>query len=173
LSILGVLAIAVAMALALIHLREVIWHIGSWGYLGVFLAELASSATVLIPTPGSAYTLTMSAVLNPFLLGLLGGVASSRGELVGYGLGVKGSRALQRVRGYERVCALATRWGGGALFTFALLPLAFDVAGIWAGTVRYPLWRFLFYVMAGKVIKVTGIALVGYYGATWLLGPVG
>ena len=38
------------------------------------------------------------------------------------------------------------------------------------GALKYPTHKFLLYVLVGKTIKVTGIALAGYYGATWLLG---
>jgi membrane protein DedA with SNARE-associated domain len=71
-------------------------------------------------------------------------------------------------RFYLRFHGFTVRWGGPLLFLFALLPVPFDVAGIWAGTARYPLWRFLVYVGMGKVIKVTVVALVGYYSAGWL-----
>ena len=42
-----------------------------------------------------------------------------------------------------------------------------------AGAVRYPLWRFAVYVTLGKVIKVTTIALAGYYGINRILEIVG
>ncbi len=61
----------------------------------------------------------------------------------------------------------------GALFTFALMPIPFDVAGVWAGTMRYPLWRFLVFVTPGKVLKVTSVALAGSYSVNWLMGPLG
>ena len=70
---------------------------------------------------------------------------------------------------YERMRLLTSRWGGGALFTFALLPAPLDVAGIWAGTVHYPLSRFFIYVAAGKIIKVTTFALLGFYGINFIL----
>lgn len=63
-------------------------------------------------------------------------------------------------------------WTGAILVGFAVLPIPFDVAGIWAGTTRYPLWRFLVFVMAGKFVKVAAVALAGYYGIRWFLAPL-
>ena len=51
-----------------------------------------------------------------------------------------------------------------------LKDLSHSVAGVWAGALKYLIHKFLLYVIVGKTIKVTGIALAGYYGATWLLG---
>ena len=55
------------------------------------------------------------------------------------------------------------------LALFAALPLPFDIAGIWAGTIRYPPHRFIIYVAAGKVVKITSFAFAAYYGVGWLL----
>lgn len=158
---------------ALLHFREALAHLGPWSYLGVFLAEMGNSAVIVIPTPGPAYTFAMGVTLNPFILGLIGGIGSALGELTGYVLGARGRRILEGGRLYDRFRTITNRWMGAALFAFALLPIPFDVAGLWAGTVRYPLWRFMLYVVPGKVIKVTSIALAGYYGMGLVAGPLG
>ena len=46
--------------------------------------------------------------------------------------------------------------------------LLFDIAGVWAGAIRYPLGRFLLIVVAGKLILVTAIAIAGYYGVDFI-----
>lgn len=158
---------------ALLHFREALAHLGPWSYLGVFLAEMGNSAVIVIPTPGPAYTFAMGVTLNPFILGLIGGIGAALGELTGYVLGAKGRRILEGGRLYDRFRTMTTRWMGGALFAFALVPVPFDVAGLWAGTVRYPVWRFMLYVIPGKVVKVTGIALAGHYGMGLVAGPLG
>ena len=38
----------------------------------------------MIPMPGHAYSLTAAVVLNPFYLGLIGGLGAALGELSGY-----------------------------------------------------------------------------------------
>ena len=122
------------------------------------------------PSPGPIITLTLASILNPLLVGLVGGIAAAMGELSGYAVGATGRQALEGSRIYERFQALAQRRVGPALFVFAALPIPFDFAGISAGTVRYSLRHFLLYVAAGKVIRVTTLAFAGYYGMSWLLG---
>ena len=163
---------SVLVGLGFVYFWEYVESAGKWGYVGVFAAELVNSAAIIIPTPGPAYTIGMALILNPFILGVLGGIAATLGELVGYYVGTRGSEALEGKRFYEKTKKLASRWGGKALFAFAALPVPFDLAGIWAGSVRYPIWRFLLYVGSGKIIKVTAIAVATAYGLTWILGPL-
>ena len=52
---------------------------------------------------------------------------------------------------------------------FAFLPIPFAVAGVGAGAARYPIRRFLFYVIAGKVLQLTIVALAAHYSLSWFL----
>ena len=166
----GSVAVMALLAIALVRFRDSLVVTGVWGYAGVFLAELGNAVVILVPTPAHAYTFAAGATLNPWALGLIGGTGAALGELTGYYLGLKGRRIVAGGRLYERMRSLTARWTGVALFTFATLPVPFDVAGFWAGSLKYPAHKFILYVLVGKTIKVTGIALAGYYGATWLLG---
>ena len=170
LASIGLMALAASV---LLHFREPLAAIGRWGYLGAFLAELGNSAVILVPTPAPAYTFAMGVALNPLVLGLVGGIGAALGELAGYFLGLRGRGIVEGGRLYESFRALTARWTGAALFAFAVLPVPFDLAGVWAGSVRYSPYRFFVYVMAGKIIKVTTVASAGYYGVTWLIGPLG
>ncbi|MBI4235990.1 MAG: VTT domain-containing protein [Chloroflexi bacterium] len=167
------LVLSSIIAYVLLRYHETLSLLGSWNYLSVFIVEVASSATIIIPAPGQVYVFALSDTLNPALVGLIGGAGAALGELSGYLLGASGHPIVRSGRLYEQFHRLSGRWGGAILFLFAALPVPFDFAGIWAGTVRYPLWRFLAYVTPGKVIKVTAIGLAGYYSAPWLLKVVG
>ena len=169
LLITGIMALSVLFAGALIYFREDMLRMGNWGYLGVFVAEMGNSAAIFIPTPGPLVTLAMASILNPVLVGLIGGVAASLGELFGYVVGASGRKALEGSRILNRLQALPQHRIGPTLFLFAALPMPFDIAGIWAGAIHYSPQRFMLYVTAGKIIKVTSIAFIGYYGIGWLL----
>ena len=173
LPVAGTLTLSVLVAVALIYFREPMSHMGNWGYLGVFAAEMGNSAAIIIPTPGHVVTLTLAPILNPLLVGLIGGIAAAIGELSGYALGATGRKALEGSRIYDLFQILAQRRVGLVLFACAALPVPFDFAGIWAGTVRYSLRHFLLYVTAGKIIRVTTFAFAGYYGMNWLIGSFG
>jgi membrane protein DedA with SNARE-associated domain len=62
-----------------------------------------------------------------------------------------------------------TRWmqqyGILTIFVLALVPNPlFDLGGITAGALRFPMWKFLASCTAGKVAKNILFALAGYYG---------
>jgi len=62
------------------------------------------------------------------------------------------------------------RWGAVTLFVLALIPNPlFDVAGAVAGALRFPLWKFLLYSGAGRIIKHTFFALAGTWGIESIL----
>ena len=172
-QILALGAGAVGLALLFIRFSHLLESMGQWGYVGVAAAEFGGSAMLLLPTPTPAYTFAMGATLNPLAVGAIGGLFATLGELVGYYLGSRGSAVLDDKPFFSRFKSWTERWGGAALFWFAVLPVPFDVAGVWAGTARYPLVKFIPVVLAGKTIKVTMIALAGYFGLEALMKIVG
>ncbi len=163
-----VLGLSGVMVWAMFQYRDAVNGLGPWRYAGVFLAELGNSAAVLFPTPGPAITLSMALVLNPLLVGVIGGVGATLGELTGYYLGARGGKMLEGGRIYRRFNSLAGRRIGLALFTFSLMPLPFDFAGLWAGTTRYPVTRFLAAIVVGKIVRVTVVSYAASYGLGWL-----
>jgi len=166
LAALGLTALVTA---ALFYYRESLARLGDWGYLGAFVTQCLNSATVLFPSLGHVVIVVLAASLNPWLLGLLGGIGAGLGEISGYLVGLSGQQIVERSLPWlSRRLRLTRQWGGGGIFLFATFPLPFDVVGIWAGSIRYPLWRFLVYTIAGKVVKVTAIAFAGRQGITWI-----
>ena len=62
------------------------------------------------------------------------------------------------------------------LFLLAFIPNpVFDLAGVTAGALRYPLERFLAVVLIGKILKFVGFAYACAFSAEWLVlfFPVG
>ena len=171
----GVLALLAsgAMTLALFRFWEALGAIGAWGYAGVFVAELANSASILIPLPAHNYAVVLSLSLNPLLLGVAGGVGAGLGEVTGYIVGRSGRKAVSENRLMKRFNALIERRLGLELFVFSAVPAPFDFAGMVAGAAIYPLHRFLLLVTAGKILKVTGITLLGYYGLSAIMPSFG
>ena len=162
-------AASIGLAFLLIKYITHLESLGNWGYLGVAAVEFGNSAMLAIPTPSYAYTFAMGSILNPFAIGVIGGVFAMLGELIGYYLGHRGSAILPNSPRVERFKSWTSRWGAVVLFGFALLPVPFDIAGIWAGAAHYPLVRFIPVVALGKAIKVTMIALAGYFGMDALI----
>ena len=165
------LVVSLVVIVLLIRYASFIEGLGEWGYAGVFLLQLINSATVvLLPVPGHAVIFAVSGTLNPLLIGLVGAIGAALGEITAYMAGRGGSSMIERSRWRKRLEAISERWRGLAIFVFAATPLPFDIAGVWAGAIRYPVGRFLLIVFCGKLILVTAIALAGYYSVDFLEG---
>ncbi len=141
------------------------------GYTGAFLVNLIGSASIVIPIPGVAAICGGAAAslgLNLWALSAVGATGAALGEVTGYLAGFGGQPLVARWRFYARIHDWAVRKGGVGLFILALIPNPFfDIAGIAAGGLGYPLHKFLLYVFAGKVIRFIGIAFACRQGIDW------
>ena len=158
------IGVQLLMMAVIFHYRESLSQLDALAYPGVALAEFGNSAMILLPTPWPAYTIAMSVVLNPLLVGLVGGLAAAAGEMVGYVLGCRGRSIVSGGRIYALMQSMSEKYGDRAIFLIAVMPVPFDIAGIWAGTVRYPVLRFFVSVAAGKIIRITIASTVAHYG---------
>lgn len=139
-------------------------RLGAYGYLGVFVLTLLSSATIVLPSPALGVVALAGKTLNPWLVGALGGVAASLGEITGYMVGLGGSSLAARSRFYPRVQGWVRRWGVLTIFILAVIPSPiFDLAGIAAGTMRMPFRHYFLACLCGKVLRFIFVAWIGRY----------
>ena len=168
-QVLTVLAILAALG-ATIYFRDRLQELKQYGYAAVFLVGLVSNATVVLPVPGLAVSSVMGSVFNPWIVGLVGGLGQALGELTGYMAGYSGQTLVDGNPTYNRLTRWMQRYGTWTIFVLALIPNpVFDLGGMAAGTLRFPLLKFLVACTAGKVIKNMIFALAGYYGIETLL----
>jgi uncharacterized membrane protein YdjX (TVP38/TMEM64 family) len=133
-----------------------------YGYPGIFLFNLLSSATLVLPLPGVAVTSLMGAVFHPFWVAIAAGSGAALGELSGYLAGFSGRVVVERTPNYERVENWMKKYGEYAVLVLAFVPNPlFDIAGIIAGALRMRVWRFLLFCWIGKVIKMLIFAYAG------------
>ena len=168
LPLLGMAVFSVLVAVFLLLAQERLKGLGDWGYAGAFAAMLVNNATIVLPAVGQIVVAGLSASLDPLLLGVVGGVGGTIGELTGYVLGVTGRRIVSAEVVDRRLRRIPRRAFGPALFLFAVTPLPFDVVGILAGTMRFPIWRFLLWVGAGKILNTVAIAFAARSTIAWL-----
>ena len=154
--------------------------LAKFGYVGVFVANLASTATVFIPVPGltaagQALILKEGDTLNPFVVGIAGGGGMALGEVTAYVAGYYGGQVAQGrhvpgptwvTRSVERVISwvdwLMEHYGVLTLFVLAAIPNpTFEFAGLAAGAERMPFARFMLAVTAGKILRGVTLALLG------------
>lgn len=156
------LAVAAISAVVLLLPSELYESLGNYGYLGVFGITLITTGAFVLPVPYLAIIYRAAAFLDPVAVALVAGVAAAIGELTGYLLGFGSRDLIGRIR-WERA---AERWmqrhGFLTVTILAFIPNpVFDAAGIAAGALRYPAWRFALACFLGKTLKFLLIALVG------------
>jgi len=179
-----ILAAVLGPAIVLLVLPE--WvnldeqSLGGLGYVGVFVANLASTVTVFIPVPGltalgQVLILDQGKTHNPVLVGLAGGSGMALGEITAYIAGIYGGQmaAGQTLPGprwtrrlVERAISIIDRlmhnFGMLTLFVLSVIPNpVFEIAGLTAGAVRMPFARFMAAVFTGKVLRGIILAFLG------------
>jgi membrane protein YqaA with SNARE-associated domain len=145
-----------------------------YGYLGVFLISVLLNATIVLPAGNFLVLATMGAILpSATLVGLAGGIGAAIGELTGYAAGYSGQAIVSRQRVYTRLKGWVERWGMLTIFVLSIVPLVFDLAGIAAGAIRFPLWKFFLACWLGRTILYLVIAWGGALGWEALLHWLG
>jgi membrane protein YqaA with SNARE-associated domain len=144
----------------------------SYGYLGLFLINLISSASIIFPIPAAVLVFGSGVVLDPLLVGISAALGSAIGELTGYVLGIGGRKVIERrwKKSIDKTEKLFQKYGGFLIImVFAATPLPDDIVGILSGTLRYPLNKFFIASFIGKLILNLALAYGGLYGINWIL----
>ena len=157
-----VILLVVAISVAIFDFRDQLVRLAAFGYPGIFLVSLLSSATIILPAPSLALVFAMGAALPWLPVGLAAGAGEALGELTGYAAGFGGQAVIEDQKLYERLVLWMERRGGITIFVLSTIPNPFfDLAGIAAGSLGYPVWRFLLFAWAGKTLKTTLVAWAG------------
>jgi membrane protein YqaA with SNARE-associated domain len=164
------LLFVIALSVFIILNRQKMVELEGYGYLGVFLISIIASASIVIPVPSWILVAAMAFTLNnPILVGVVSGLGGTIGEMTGYLLGYGGRLALENVAIYNRMVQWMKRWGSVTIFVLALIPNPlFDVAGAAAGSLRFPVWKFLLFGAAGRIPKNILFAYIGVWGLHFL-----
>ncbi len=157
----------------------IVWSnevIGVWGYLGIFIVSLIGNASIILPVPSFIIVFTFGAILNPWLVGIVGAAGATIGELTGYMLGRGGREALKKK--YGKQIKQAEKWIEKysmflVILVFSATPLPSDVAGALAGVVKYDVRKFMLATFIGRTIAYVILAFAGFYGLNYVLGLFG
>jgi len=156
------LLFSLAITVAVVIFREKLVALRGYGYLGVFVISVLGNATVLFPVPSLAVTFAGGGVLNPLFVGLVAGVGEPLGELTGYLAGYGGSAVVEEGPRFQRVRSWMEHHGFLTLLVLSAIPNPlFDVAGVTAGVLHFPLAQFLLACWLGKTAKALAVAYLG------------
>ena len=164
-----VILMVLGLSVAIFGFRDKFAEIAALGYAGIFVVSLLGNATVILPAPSLALVFAMGSALPPLLVGLAAGAGEALGELTGYAAGFGGRAIIEDQKGYHRMAAWMQRRGGVTIFVLSVIPNPFfDLAGISAGALHYPVRRFLLFCWAGKTLKTTVVAWAGSQSAAFV-----
>ncbi len=160
----AVLAAVIAVTVILLINRERIKDLEQYGYPGLFLLTFFSSATVLVPVPGVLVTSALGAIFNPFWVAVVSGFGAGLGEISGYLAGFSGRGVIQKVKWHDKLEGWMRDYGEVTILVLSIVPNPlFDMAGMTAGALKMPMWRFLVWCILGKILKMLAFS---YGGAT-------
>jgi membrane protein DedA with SNARE-associated domain len=150
---------------------EIIAELKSYGYLGAFLISLIGNASILLPGIVLPILSGWSIVLylhfglaSSVMVGLAGGAGAAIGEIVGYMAGYSGRGIVGSSKLYRRLEDWVRKWGALAIFIFALVPLFFDLVGLAAGIIRFPLWKFVLVCWLGRTLLYVAFTVLAALG---------
>lgn len=156
-------------------------HFQEWGYWTVVIALLLENAGV--PVPGETILLFASFLAYseqelrlPYII-LVGTLACTMGDNIGYAIGHRGGRPLLErykhifhipQRTIERGERLFARYGSVTIFFARFVFGMRIIAGPMAGVLRMPWKQFALFNFLGAATWVTVISLVGFlFGSEW------
>ncbi len=114
LILLVVIIISVGLFFIVQRYPDKVEELANFGYLGVFIISLLSSATLILPVPGVLVLFPLVVALNPVLVALAASTGGIIGEISGYMAGYSGRGMVNIVnsgRMYNRVERWMWRWG--------------------------------------------------------------
>ena len=174
-NIILVLVIILLLALSIVLWQmDIDWEeqIREYGYFGVFLLMLTSGMTIFFPLPSEAVLaitpgiMGLEGMAELSMLSLVASVGAALGEVTAYFAGLWGRVAIteKHQKSYDTVDRWMRRYGGPAIFVFSFTPLPFDLVGIAAGSLRFSIWRFLFYCWVGRLARALLVVHLGRIG---------
>jgi membrane protein DedA with SNARE-associated domain len=152
------------------------------GYLGVFLAMVAESTIVPIPSelilPFAGFLVSDSTKIEPlthspwnfWIVVVIGIAANTTGSLFGYALGAKlgrpfldrwGKYLLVRHHEVDQAERFFARWGSPTAFISRLLPGVRSVISFIAGVAHMPIGRFALYSTLGAIPWTIALVYAG------------
>lgn len=169
----------IAFVVGFVIVGSVLWatdslNVENVGYGGVWIVSFIAAGSIILPIPGPAAVCFAAAPdlgLNPLAIGVISASAEALGEMTGYMAGLSGRSLLERNKYFPKMHSMLLRRGGIILFLGAIVPNPlFDVIGIAAGSIGYPIKKFLVVVFFAKAIKSTATAYACLWGIDWIQG---
>jgi len=145
------------------------------GYPGIFIINMIGSLAIGIPLPTFIVVFIFGGILNPWVVGLAGGLGSATGTLLAYMIGRgSGETIKKRVCWMRKAEERSKRFGMfPVIVLLAFTAITSDKMAIFTGIVKYDVKKYYLATIIGKVMLHTIIAFMGYYGITYFMSLIG
>lgn len=156
------IAFAVIFTICVIIFRDDLKDLIHLGLPGAFLVSLISDASIIFPVPGIVVTTALGSLFAPWKVALAAASGSAIGELTGYIAGYSGRGLVGDTEKLKKVSGYMTKYGFLTVLVLALIPNPlFDLAGLFAGSTKIPVWKFILATFIGKLGKFLVFAYLG------------
>jgi len=150
------------MIFSMYLLRPHLTSLGNWGYLGAFIINGASNATIIFPAPGGALVAVIGKNYDPTLLGISAGLGGTLGSLTAYLAGAISQADVGRSRWGHTLQRLMRKFGGIIILFFSLIPfLPADISGVIAGMTQYSIRKYLLFHGIGSIVQMVIFINIG------------
>jgi membrane protein YqaA with SNARE-associated domain len=138
--------------------RDYFRHASSLGLLGLFIINFISSVGFFVSGPAFLTVIAGGNLYPPLLVALIASFGACLGDMLGFAFGYSGRKLTKKkIDRYKVVKFLEkyfNRHGELVIFILAIIPNPFfDVVGILAGVVNYPLIKFFVIMFVGRFLR--------------------
>ena len=146
--------------------------VNKWGYLGIFIVSLVSSASIIFPVPSFFIIFTFGAIYNPLLVAIVGALGNYIGNTTSYLLGLGGKEILEDryARRLKKIRDSFQKYGAPFwVFLVHATPLPDDIVGIFCGVIRYDFRKYFLWMFIGQLTLSLILAYSGFFSVNWVL----
>jgi membrane protein YqaA with SNARE-associated domain len=188
LLIVAIGALAVAYREDLKYVVDNIDHYEKYAYIIAFVVNFMAGATVIVYVPGVPTVFALGGIM-PFpygqlVVGVVAGLGEALGGFTGYMMGRGGESYLKDPgngkiqRAFQKIYSRIDDWMGKRGYVTVFLASAifnpfYMFFGATAGATRMAPWKYYLASAAGKMVKATYVAYLGYWGMGYILGWLG
>lgn len=142
--------------------RNKLHHLKKYGILGIFLMTLIGNSSIFSPI-GPIASVFGGRVYPPWFVGIVAATGSVLGEIITYNIGgIAEETNIEDKKWYNTVNQFMEKNGFPTIVLVTSIPNPFiNFSAVVAGSIGYPLWKFLMASWLGNWIQFTICAALG------------
>ena len=145
-----------------VFFRNKMPNLKKYGILGIFLITLIGNSSIIAPI-GPFASVIGGSIYPPWLVGIAAACGSVVGEILMYNIGgIAESQTIENKKWYDTIKYFMEKYGFPTIVVVTSIPNPVtNFSAIAAGSIGYPLWKFLIAAWIGNWIQFTLCASLG------------